>query len=83
MRVYGDGMPWPHRVRRQRSAPSLSTPLSELDTDQLEVIEVDAVARLAGLAPWKDDDSLREVPYATGARDPGSLAGIWEALARS
>jgi hypothetical protein len=77
-------MPWPHRVRRQRSIPTpLSTPLSELEADGLEVIEIDCGGRLAGLAPWKDDDSLREVPYAAGARDPGSLAGIWEALARS
>lgn len=42
--------------------------------DGLQVIEVDSPARLAG---------LREVPYAAGGRDPGSLAGIWEALARS
>lgn len=77
-------MPWPQRVRRQRStAEPLATPLSELDTDGLEVIEVDWAGRLAGLARWKGDDSLREVPYAAGARDPGSLAGIWEALARS
>ena len=76
-------MPWPHRVRRQRSTPPLATPLSELDAGELEIIEVDAPDRLTGLAPWKDDDSLREVPYARGARDPGSLAGIWEALGRS
>lgn len=77
-------MPWPPRVRRERSTPpSLATPLSDLDPDGLEVIEIDAGGRLAGLAAWKDDDSLREVPYAAGARDPGSLAGIWEALGRS
>ena len=76
-------MPWPHRVRRQRSRPPLATPLSELNTDGLEIIQIDSGGRLSGPAPWKDDDSLREVPYATGARDPGSLAGIWEALARS
>lgn len=76
-------MPWP-RVRRHPSAPpALAVPLSELNAEQLEVIEDDCTDRLARIAPWKADDSLREVPYATGARDPGSLAGIWEALARS
>lgn len=75
-------MPWPQRVRRQRSTPPpLAIPLSDLDPDGLEVIELDA-GRLAGLAPWKDD-SLRELPYAAGARDPGSLAGLWNALAGS
>lgn len=67
-------MPWPPRVRRHRSDPPL---------DGLEVIEIDSAGRLSGLAPWKGDDSLREVPYAAGGRDPGSLAGIWEALGRS
>ena len=82
--MYGDGMSWPPRVRRHRSQPRpLATPLRELDIDGLEVIEIDASGRLAGLAPWKGDDSLREVPYAAGGGDPGSLAGIWEALARS
>ncbi|MCA1587848.1 MAG: hypothetical protein LC744_04090 [Chloroflexi bacterium] len=76
-------MPWPHRVRRQRSTPPLATPLSELDPDGPEVIEVETAGRLEGLAPRKDDHSLREVPYAPGARDAGSLAGIWEALGRS
>lgn len=77
-------MPWPPRVRRHRStAPPLAIPLSDLDADGLEVIQIDSAGRLAGLAPWKGDDSLREAPYATGARDPGSLAGVWEALARS
>ncbi|MGZ8511946.1 MAG: hypothetical protein ACXWWL_00710 [Candidatus Limnocylindria bacterium] len=58
-------------------------PLTELNAEQLEVIEDDYSDRLARVAPWKSDDSLREVPYAAGAGDPGSLAGIWEALARS
>jgi hypothetical protein len=77
-------MPWPPRVSRQRStSPPRATPLSELDPEGLEVIEIDSEGRLAGLAPRNDDDSLREVPYAAGVRDPGSLAGIWEALGRS
>jgi hypothetical protein len=52
-------MPWPHRVHRPPSTPPLTTPLSELDADDLEVIELDSGGRLAGLAPWKGDDSLR------------------------
>ena len=76
-------MPWP-RVRPHPSGPPpLAVPLNELNAEQLEVIEGDYTDRLARIAPWKADDSLREVPYAAGARDPGSLAGIWEALARS
>ncbi|MEP7082707.1 MAG: hypothetical protein ABI841_06990 [Chloroflexota bacterium] len=77
-------MPWLPRVRpHPPTSPPLAIPLTELDVQELEVIQIDSSSRLAGLAPWKGDDSLREVPYAAGARDSGSLAGIWEALGRS
>jgi hypothetical protein len=75
-------MPWP-RLRRHRSDPlPPAIPLSELDSDGLEVIEVGAAGLLAGPGPWSAHESPREVPYASGGRDPGSLAGIWEALGR-
>ena len=76
-------MPLPHVRRHASGPPPLAVPLSELNPEQLEVIEDNYTDNLARIAPWKADDSLREVPYAAGARDPGSLAGIWEALARS
>lgn len=77
-------MPWPRRSRHQQApSPPLATPLSEVDPATLEVVEVDARGRLAAIPRWRDDDGPREVPYATGARDPGSLAGVWEGLARS
>ena len=75
-------MPWPRVRRHPWAPPPLAVPLSELNAEQLEVIEADYSDRLARIVSWKADASLREVPYATGARDPGSLAGIWEALAR-
>lgn len=72
--------------RRERggAAPALETPLDDIGPSDLEVLEVDDTGsgRLTGLGRWKDDDSLREVTY-TVSRDPGSLAGIWEGLARS
>ena len=53
---------------------------AELET--LEVIELDAAGRRIGAA-WRDDaDAIPEVAYGRDA-DPTSLAGIWEALARS
>ena len=77
-------MLWPRRAQASSARPEpLATPLEEVEPGSLDVIEIDAAGRLAGLARWKDDDSLREVPYAAGARDPGSLAGVWEGLARS
>ncbi len=74
-------MPWPRR--REGPPPPLETPLAEVDPDRLEVIEVTAVGRLAGVPAWADEDSPHEPPYAAGARDPGSLAGIWDALSRA
>jgi len=70
-------------TRRQApAAPPLTTPLSALDPEQLEVIEIDAAGRLARITRWTEEESLHEAPYAIGTQDPGSLAGLWEALVR-
>ncbi|HUF05855.1 MAG TPA: hypothetical protein VMP86_00550 [Candidatus Binatia bacterium] len=56
--------------------------LDEVELETLEVIELDAAGRRIGSA-WRDEcDSIPELAYGRDA-DPTSLAGIWEALARS
>ena len=55
--------------------------LDEVELEALEVIELDAAGRRIGSA-WRDDDSIPELAYGRDP-DPTSLAGIWEALARS
>lgn len=80
MREWGRG--W-RGGRRGAVIASVLAPLSEVDAATLEVVEVDARGRRTAIPRWHDDDGPREVPYAAGARDPGSLAGVWEGLARS
>lgn len=55
--------------------------LDEAELEALEVIELDTAGRRIGAA-WRDDDRPMELAYGRDP-DPTSLAGIWEALARS
>jgi hypothetical protein len=56
--------------------------LDDVELETLEVIELDTAGQRIGTA-WRDDgDAIPEVAYGRDA-DPTSLAGVWEALARS
>lgn len=56
--------------------------LDEVELEALEVIELDAAGRRTGAAWRESDDPIPELAYGRDP-DPTSLAGIWEALARS
>ena len=69
-------------MRRRRPAP-LSVPIDSVDPATLEVVALDADGQLSGPPPSRTAPEPREIGYAPRDRDPTSLAGVWEAIARS
>jgi hypothetical protein len=70
-------------ARHHRREPLPVEPIDRLDPTTLEIISLDDEERLHGPPPERSLAGPREVGYASRLHDPTSLAGVWEALARS
>ena len=70
-------------ARRHRRAPLVVEPIDRVDPTSLEVIALDDEGHLHGPPEERSAPGPREIEYAPRDVDPTSLAGVWEALART
>ena len=70
-------------ARRHRPAPLVVEPIERLDPTTLEIIALDDEGLLHGPLEQRSAPGPREIGYAPRGGDPTSLAGVWEALART
>jgi hypothetical protein len=80
--VYRARVRWFRRSVRSTTTDPLvqASPFGDAQTEELEVIEIDADGRLHGLPRWPQDDSLREPAYASAVPDGTGTRGIWTAI---
>jgi hypothetical protein len=74
-------MRWFARRHRRETLPV--EPIDRLDPTTLEIIAFDDEGDLLGPPRERAAPGPREIGYASRDRDPTSLAGVWEALARA
>jgi hypothetical protein len=68
-------------ARRHDREPLLVEPIDRVDPTTLEIVSLDDGHLHA--TPKRSAAGPREIGYAPRDRDPTSVAGVWEALARS
>ena len=68
---------------RHRPEPLPVEPIDHVDPTTLEIISLDDEWHLHGPPKERTPTGPPEIGYASRDRDPTSVAGVWEALARS